>query len=312
MIASPPATTDRRALSLAVLTMATWGMAGSFVRLLATRLPQTAPLTAFAVLGGRLLVALAALTLVLALAQTRALRTEILPALRRRETWMFAALQFAYYLFAVVAFTFAPIAEIALCAATPPLWVLLLRKLRGGTVSRSEATGAAFAVAGALLIVAPNLLKSHAAADAFPLRALGDGLSLLSALASALYALLQRRAVRENVAVDARAVSLGTFALGAPLALLLRPVPPSVLFNGAPLALFATFAVVTTVVPTLAFAFAARRLPPVTTATVALLLPVFATAYAAIALHETPPWTLIPGGVLVIMGLWQILRPTAV
>jgi len=73
--------------------------------------------------------------------------------------------------------------------------------------------------------------------------------------------------------------------------------------------LFAGFAAFATVLPNLAFAWASRRLPPVSTATVALLLPVFATTFAAIILHETPPWTLIPGGALVMLGLWLILRP---
>ncbi|MBC8140198.1 MAG: DMT family transporter [Armatimonadetes bacterium] len=303
-----PPHSDRRALSFAVLTMVTWATAGVFVRLLMARLTGAAPFQAFAIMGGRLSLALLLLSVLLAIFQRQQLRSEVLPALRRRETWIAGGSQFAYYLLAVCAFTFAPIGVIALCASTAPLWVLLIRVLRGGRIAGAELAGATVALAGVGVIVLPGLLRP-VANDPFPHTVWGMGLSLASACVTALYALFQRQQTARNTPTDPRALSLVTFALGVPLLYFFRPVPASELMSGQTVALFAGFAAFATVLPNLAFAWASRRLPPVSTATVALLLPVFATTFAAIVLRETPPWTLLPGGVLVMLGLWLILRP---
>ncbi|MBC7808029.1 MAG: DMT family transporter [Akkermansiaceae bacterium] len=307
-----PETSERRALFLAVLTMLTWGAAGSFVRLLAERLAITTPFVSFAVLGGRLAASFVFLMVLLIVFQGRQLRGEILPALRLRETWIAGGFQFLYYLFAVVAFTIAPISEIALCASTAPLWVLLIRRLRAQPVSSSEIFGAAVALTGVALIVLPNVLKQPlgGAPDAFPHRIWGNLLSLASAVVTAVYALFQRRYTLRGRPIEPRALSLIAFGLGLPLVFFLRPASPAILVHPTTVWLFTGLALVTTVLPTLAFAFASRRLPPVTTATVALLLPVFATSYAAIVLKEIPSWLLFPGGILVLCGLGMILRRT--
>lgn len=305
-----PATSERSALFLAVLTMATWGAAGSFVRLLLLRLPSEFPLVSLAVLGGRLAASFIFLAALLVVFQSRQIKSEIAPALRRSETWIAGGFQFVYYLLAVIAFTLAPISEIALCASTAPLWVLGIRRLRAQPVSSREVIGAAVALAGVGVIVLPNLLRPVVAGepDAFPHRVWGNILSLASAVVTAVYALYQRRFMSRERPIEPRALSLVTFALGTPLVFFLRPVPPSVLWQPATVWLFTGLALLTTVLPTLAFAFASRRLPPVTTATIALLLPVFATSYAAVVLKEIPSWLLFPGGTLVLLGLHLILR----
>lgn len=308
-----PETSERRALFLAVLTMLSWGAAGSFVRLIAAPLKTAAPFVSLAVLGGRLAGSFAILLALLLIFQSRQLRHEILPALRLRETWIAGGFQFVYYLLAVIAFTLAPISEIALCASTAPLWVLLIRRVRGQPVSTQEVTGAAIALVGVAVIVLPNLL-THAhrsGVDAFPHRVWGNLLSLASAVVTAVYALFQRRYTFRERPIEPRALSLVAFGIGLPLVAFLRPVPVFVLIRPEIVWLFIGLALLSTVLPTLAFAFASRRLPPVTTATVALLLPVFATSYAAVVLKEVPSWLLIPGGALVLCGLGLILRRTA-
>lgn len=303
--------TDRRSVYLAAFTMMAWGLAGTFVRLLVPHFSATGKTISMAILGGRLFLALFALIVALVIFAGRALRETILPALIRRETWTCAAFQFIYYLLAVIAFTLAPIGEIAICASTAPLWVLLLRRLRGQSVTSNEVIGATVALCGVAVIVLPNLMKHPVAGvtNAFPYRVVGDSLSLCSAIVTGIYALFQRRFTLRGIAVDPRALSLATFALGSPLALFLLPVPPSILFAPQTIGIFSGLAVLSTVLPTLAFAAASRHLPPVTTATLALLLPVFATTYAAIFLREMPSFWLIPGGGLVLFGLWNILRP---
>ncbi len=105
-----------------------------------------------------------------------------------------------------------------------------------------------------------------------------------------------------------------TFAVGAG-ALALRALAFGVPFVGAARldrrgwALLLVLGVVSTAAPTLAFAEAARRLPPVLTSAAQLLVPVVAAAAAALALGERPsPW-LAPGGALVAAGLLRMLVP---
>ena len=306
-----PPPDNRQALFFAVLTMATWGAAGSFVRLLTAPLASAAPFVSLSILGGRLALAFVLLAVLLLVVWRNDWRETVAPALKRPPTWAGAALQFVYYALAVAAFTWSPISEIALCASTAPLWVLLIRKLRGQIVTATETAGAFVALSGVAVIVLPRLLEppETAAADPFPHRLWGDALSLLSALTTAIYALFQRREANRGAPLEPRALSLAAFAFGVPLLVFLRPVTPQMLLAPATVGLFLGLAAFTTVLPTLAFAWASRRLPPVMTATIALLLPVFATSYAAVVLRETPSWTLLPGGFLVICGLLLILRP---
>ena len=65
-------------------------------------------------------------------------------------------------------------------------------------------------------------------------------------------------------------------------------------------------AVLCTAIPS--FAFASERLPSVVTATISLLIPLFAAAFAFVILGERISSTVIPGSVLVLAGIVLILR----
>lgn len=79
-------------------------------------------------------------------------------------------------------------------------------------------------------------------------------------------------------------------------------------FSGSNLLRFLGLAVLCTAIPSFAFAFAPKRLPPVVTATISLLIPLFAGAFAYVILGEKVPSTAIPGTVLVLVGIVVILR----
>jgi drug/metabolite transporter (DMT)-like permease len=154
-------------------------------------------------------------------------------------------------------------------------------------------------------------------------RLLGDLLALLAAAASAGYALIFAAAraraarggaggARPRAAPAPLGVALLTFALGT-TTLALRAavagVPPvrTGRLDGRGWVLLAVLGVVSTAVPTLAFAAAARRLSPVLTSAAQLLVPVVAAVAAAVTLGELPsPW-LAPGGALVGAGLLRML-----
>ncbi|MGZ8378947.1 MAG: EamA family transporter [Gemmatirosa sp.] len=291
-------------MAAAATTALTWGLVGTLVRLL----PALAPLE---LVAGRLLFALAA---ALPAFVVPAARAQVLDAARRRHGWILAALLVAYYLLAVIAFRLAPVADVALLLATAPLCGLGLRRARGGTVTADERSAALLALAGVALTLVPTLQAAAAGArDAASGRLLGDALALAAAMASAAYARRFRAAQLVDAAPTPFGVAVLTFTLGAGV-LALRagvlgvPLVPLAVLDAAGLARLATLGVVSTLVPTLAFATAARRLPALLTNGAQLLVPVVSALAAAVAIGELPsPW-LLPGGALVGTGLVRMLR----
>lgn len=270
-------------------------------------LPALSPLQ---LVAGRLLFALAAALPALAIP---ALRAQLRDAARRPTAWALAALMSAYYLLAVAAFRLAPVADVALLLATAPLCALGLRRLRGVSATAAERGGAGLALLGVGLTLVPSLrgLTTGGAT-----RLAGDALALAAAALSAAYALRFRAAQGANAAPAPFGVAMLTFALGATAlaahaALARAPLLPLDRLDGAGLALLAALGVLSTLVPTLCFAIAARRLPPVLTSAAQLLVPVVSGTAAALALGEIPsPW-LVPGGALVALGLLRLLTALA-
>ncbi|MDF1505281.1 EamA family transporter, partial [Roseisolibacter sp. H3M3-2] len=105
--------------------------------------------------------------------------------------------------------------------------------------------------------------------------------------------------------------ALGSALLAAGLAAAGTPPLPLARLDARGLATLTALGVVSTFVPTLAFAVASRRLPPVTSSATLLLVPVVSALAAALALGELPsPW-LLPGGALVALGLLLLARAPA-
>jgi drug/metabolite transporter (DMT)-like permease len=290
-------------LAAAATTALTWGLVGTLVRLL----PALTPLE---LVAGRLLFALAAALPALA---APPLRAQLRDAARRPTAWALAALMSAYYLLAVAAFRLAPVADVALLLATAPLCALGLRRLRGVPATGAERTGAALALLGVALTLVPSL-RGLAAGGAT--RLAGDALALAAAALSAAYALRFRAAQASGAAPAPFGVAVLTFALGA-TALAVRaalagaPLLPLQRLDVGGLALLGALGVLSTLVPTLSFAIAARRLPPVLTSAAQLLVPVVSGTAAALALGELPSIWLVPGGALVALGLLRLLTAPA-
>lgn len=267
-------------------------------------------LTPLEVVAGRLSFALAAALPALAWARARA---EAREAARRGPAWTLAALMGSYYLLAVIAFRLAPVADVALLLATSPLCALGLRRLRGAAATSTERDGALLALAGVALTLVPSLQAAMAGArDAARARLLGDALALAAATASAAYAMRFRAAQAARTAPTPLGVALLTFVLGT-AALSLRamlagaPLLPLSRLDARGLGVLAALGVVSTLVPTLGFAIAARRLPPVLTSATLLLVPVVSALAAAAALGERPSAWLLPGGALVALGLLRLV-----
>ncbi len=116
------ATLERRAVLAAGLTAVMWGLTGILVRLL----PPVSPL---AVTAGRLVAALIVALPFVAISNAK--RSSLKEALKRPVGYVLASLLTGYYLLATAAFQLAPVAEVALLLSTPPLFVLVRRRIRG-------------------------------------------------------------------------------------------------------------------------------------------------------------------------------------
>ena len=103
-----------------------------------------------------------------------------------------------------------------------------------------------------------------------------------------------------------------TFALGSVALIPIRCVLPTTIsltpFGSDNLPIFLGLAILCTAIPSFAFAFASSRLPSVATATISLLIPLFAAAFAFVILGERVSPAAIPGSVLVVAGIVMILR----
>ena len=284
------------AVALAVLSAATWSLAGVWVRLL-----PGVPLVT--VVAGRLALALAVVGPV-ALARRRDLGRP------GGAAWALAALMVAYYAAAVAAFRLTPVAEGTLFVNASPLFAVAWAVARGEPVRRGERWGTALALAGVALILVPGLVAEGGAGRA---RVAGDGLALVAAAGMAAYAVGYRR-LGDRAPAPLLVTTLA-FALGAVGAAVWAGVRGGAALAGldgpAPWGALVGLAVVTTAVPTFAYSVASQRLPPILTTTVRLLTPVFAAVAAWAVLGEVPSAWAVPGGALVLGGLGLSVRAGA-
>jgi len=293
-------TIDRSAVLAAGLTAVMWGVTGIFVRFL----PPVSPI---GITAGRLVGALIVALPIFAISNDK--RSGLKKTLRSPAGYVLASLLTGYYLLATTAFQLAPVAEVALLLSTPPLFVLALRRIRGDVPAALELLGAGLAVAGIALILGPRLTLPERFGDH---RLLGDVLAICAALLTALYVYLYRHVANNRNAPEPTSVTFVTFALGSVALIAIGCVVPTTLslaaFSGTNLLIFVGLAILCTAIPSFAFAFASERLPSVVTATISLLIPLFAGAFAFVIIGEKVPPTAIPGSVLVVAGIVMILR----
>jgi drug/metabolite transporter (DMT)-like permease len=292
--------TERNALLVAAVTSLTWGLTGIFVRLL----PSISPLT---VTAGRFVIALAAALPLLVL--YRDTRLGFKTILGRPVAYVLALLLVGYYLLATAAFQMAPVAEVALLLSTPPLFVLVIRGIRGERSTRMEIGGAVLAAGGIALILVPQM--SFAGDRSVP-HFYGNLIAMCAAALTAIYAYLYRILAERGRAPETGGIALLTFAIGSAIlvgAVSLTPAPSGLagLDSGA-LRVFLGLGLLSTAVPTLGFALASRRLPAMITATISLFIPLFAGVFAYLILGEGLSQLFLAGCALVLLGVAMIVR----
>jgi len=294
--------TERSALAIGVITSLTWGLTGIFVRLL----PGFSPL---AITTVRMLIALASVLPILVFSGANGgTSAGLAAALRRPVVAFLALLMVGYYLLATTAFQRAPVAEVALLISTQPLFILVIRAVRGDNPALSEIGGALLAIAGMLVILAPGLRAESATAQHFS----GSMMALGAAALSASYAYIYRFLSERQHAPESSVVSLLTFALGSAIlvvALSLTTMPSGLSDpSQEDVALLLGLGIVSTAIPTIGFSVASRALPAIVTATISLLVPLFSGLFGYIVLAERLSPTFIVGCIPVSLGVAMIIR----
>lgn len=285
---------DRRGMTAAVIAASAWSATGIFVR----QLPELSPVS---IVAGRFTVAMIAAAPLL----RGATRRKVSAAFRSRLSWTLALQMMGTYLLAVIAFQLTSIAEATLLLGTSPLFALAYKLFRGHVTPPKEQAGALLTMAGVALIVAPGFTAGPALWSG---RLLGNLLALGAGGLVASYSLTYRMAQLRGAAPGARSLTLFTFIVGALCMLagtLLLEGPSSIVAWGRPstLSMLAGLGILSTVVPTTAYAIASSRIPSVVATSIRMLTPLMATGLAAVLLRELPSWWSLPGGLLVISGL---------
>lgn len=289
-----------QALGAAALTAIAWGLTGIFVFLLP-------PVSAFYIAGGRLLLGLFCVLPALLLSATS--RDALFDAARRPVAYVFAGLLSIYYLSATSGFQHAPVAEVALLLCVAPIFVLLLRRLRGDVPSRREVGGAVLALIGLAWILAPRLAGSNSTHDN---HLLGDALAIAAAACTALYADAYARLHKRGLSPDPFGTTCLTLIVGSVVLLGLatlfaEPLPATLGGDLRSLWLLLGLGVLCTGIPSMSFAYASKHLPPLVTATISLLIPVFAALFAALCLDQVLPLSMLPGSLVLLSGVALVL-----
>lgn len=288
------------ALWIAVLTSLTWGLTGIFVRLL----PPIPPLT---ITAGRLVIALTISMPVFLMARTT--RKSIKKTFQYRTSYILALLLSGYYLLATAAFQMAPVAEVALLLSTPPLFVLIIRKIRGELSSPAEIGGALLALTGMFVVLAPRISFGKIQSNQ---HLSGDIIAICAAVLTAIYAYMYRFLSEKGRAPESIGVTLLTYAIGGvvlSLGIMLRAIPSGIAnLNNNALLIFLGLGVLSTAVPSLGFAIASKRLPAIVTAMISLFIPLFSGIFAFLILGEHLSVIFLAGCTLVLSGVTIIIR----
>ena len=300
-----PAGLDRLGLSAVLVTAAAWGMTGVFVRFLSD-------FSAPAIVAGRLLFSLVLIGPIVL--WSRHYRRTLVLDFGNLATWMLGGLLFLYYCAAVTAFGLAPVSDVALLISVSPLFILVYRLLDRSGARRFhpvEWAGALIAIIGVFLITLGDAVGGGLSYR----RVQGDLLALSAAWATAAYAALFRRAADASRAPHATSVAFmssffgGLIALAAAGIYSTQPLAP---LDDTAILHFLGLGILSTAVPSLAYAMGSQRLQPLITTTIRLSTPIFAAVFAMVILNEPPSRWTIPGGAMILAGMYLTLNPAVV
>ncbi len=286
---------DRLSAAAAVLMLVTWALPGVFVR----QLPELALLELSA---WRLIPTIFPFVIILFL--SRRFRIAVTGVIWDPVVLFASLCMTAYFTISNLAFSYAPIAVVALLISLAPVWVMLFEKISGKKQSIRELLGVSLAFSGLLICLFPGLIGADR-----QIAPTGVAGGLICSLLSASFVLISR--YRNNGdSYRPMAATFFVFIFGFPLLLLSQIIEaPYGLQNlkvSGQLNLLA-LGIISTAVPTLCYAFIGSRMPASATALMNLLVPPAAAIAAWQLLGETLSPFVLLGGAISLSGLLLVV-----
>jgi drug/metabolite transporter (DMT)-like permease len=283
------------ALSSGCLAALGWGLTGTFIKLL----PQ---FSTFEILAIRLAVSFAMLLPILLLRRSLYCQLKIL--ICQPIIILLSSLMVFYYLFAVRAFQLAPVSDVVLVVGLSPLLGVVGKVAARQALKSLETIGAVTAFSGLVLFVLPKVQVQTSDVSIY---FTGLGFALLSAVVSLSYASLFKQCAKNQPLLNPVLVGFITFTIGSSVMLPLIVVssPQSFIsgFNIDVIIISLGLSVLSTVIPTLCYSYAAKHLSPVLTTALNLMTPIFAAAIAALLLNEYLSLVSLIGAGLILIGI---------
>ncbi len=277
----------------ALIAAISWGLTGVFVRLSGHH-------SALEVTAGRLLIGL-----IFAIPLLLIIRARISFKLSR-TIWVLGILQGLYFLTAVIAFQFAPVAMVALLISTSPVYVLIYRAVLGESMSRRELFGAGSAIIGVLIICSTG---SHLVTSHITQPWIGYLFASLAALLTALSAvIIYKHQIKDRtLPLQVALICLGFGGIvAASSGIISEQIRFPLLWSTTEFMAMLALALISTLLATLAYTAAAQRLPPLLNVTLMLSTPIFAILFAYFFLGEKLTWSLVPSCAFILIGVWMI------
>lgn len=286
-------------LTSALITLLGWSLAGVFVKLL----PQLDILTIVAI---RLSISLIVILPILFFIKKEVIN--YLKELKMINTWCLGTILFFCYLLGTLAFQMAPIGEVATLMTLSPLFVILLKFILNGTFRKKEFFGISVAFTGVFLIIF-NSLSFEQVNNIDNL--IGNLCALLSSILFAFYGIWYKVLNTKSQAPNAISVAISVFILGVFLliALLYRGITIDFIpFDSFSILYLLGISILSTAIPTISYTITSKHLSPILTTSVLLLQPIVAIILALFIIGEVPNIFVIPGFVLIMVGLTIIIK----
>ena len=203
------------------------------------------------------------------------------------------ALHFALW---VPSLAFTTVAASTVLVTTQPVWVAVIGRAVGETVTRRAALGIGLSIAGAVVISGGDLGLS-------PRAAFGDVLALLGAVAAAAY-FVAGRTLRTRISLLTYVAIVYTTCAVLLAGAMLVSGTPFVGFEAEVWVLFALMAIVPQFLGHTVFNYLLAEVPASVVAIAVTGEPVGATVLAFAFFDEVPAWTAFAGGAAILAGIY--------
>ncbi len=196
----------------------------------------------------------------------------------------------------ITSLSYTTVAASAVLVTSQPIWISVAGRFVGERVTRAALAGIGLALVGAVVISGGDFGTSSRAAY-------GDGLALVGAMCAAGYTMSGRNLRQQVSLLTYVAIVYTTCSVLLAVALVASGTPFTG-FDGRAWLMFALLTIGPQIMGHTIFNYLLAHLEAVVVAVAIMAEPVGATLLALAILGETPPWTAVAGGVVVLAGVY--------